>query len=104
MTYSKYGNKRTEVDGIWFHSKKEAKRYQELMLLQAAGEIQDLVLQPSFKLIVRGGEVVGKYYGDFKYRIGKQVVIEDVKGARTDLYKLKKRIVEAVHKVQIVEV
>lgn len=103
LARSKYGNVRTTVDGIKFHSKKEAARYQELKLLELAGEIQDLKLQPSFDLIVQGGKVIGKYFADFKYRIGQRVVIEDVKGKKTDLYKLKKRIVEAVHNIQILE-
>lgn len=104
MAYSKYHNKKTEVDGIVFDSKREANRYLELKLLQSAGEIQDLILQPSFDLIVQGGTVIGKYYADFKYRTGTKVVIEDAKGAKTDVYRLKKKIVEAVHHVRIVEV
>lgn len=104
MTYNKYGNKRTVIDGITFASKREARRYQELKLLEQVGEIQDLVLQPSFDLIVQGGKIVGRYFADFKYRIGNKVVIEDSKGARTDVYRLKKRIVEAVHGIKINEV
>lgn len=104
MNYNKYHNKKTEVDGILFDSKREARRYQELRLLEKAGEIQDLLLQPSFDLIVQGGKVIGKYYADFKYRMGTKVVIEDAKGAKTDVYRLKKKIVEAVHMVKIVEV
>ena len=104
MTYSKYHNKKTEVDGIVFDSKREAERYLELKLLERAGAIQDLILQPSFDLIVQGGKVIGKYYADFKYRVGQSVVIEDAKGEKTDVYKLKKKIVEAVHHIKIVEV
>jgi dsDNA-binding SOS-regulon protein len=102
--YTKYHNKKTVIDGITFDSKREAARYQELKLLETAGEIQDLVLQPSFELRVDGGKVVGKYYADFKYRIGARVVIEDSKGVRTDVYRLKKKIVEAVHNIKITEV
>jgi len=101
---NKYGNVRTEVDGILFHSKREAARYQELKLLEMANEIQDLMLQPSFELRVEGGKVVGRYFADFKYHIGKRIVIEDVKGKKTAVYQLKKRIVEAVHNVQIIEI
>lgn len=106
MTYNKYNNKRTEVDGVMFHSKREATRYQELKLLQASGEIQDLILQPSFELRVEGGKVVGKYFADFKYKIGMRVVIEDVKSSatKTPVYRLKKKIVESVYNIKIVEV
>jgi hypothetical protein len=102
--YAKYHNKKTVIDGITFDSKKEAARYVELKLLQQAGEIQDLLLQPSFELIVQGGKVVGRYFADFKYRTGNKVIVEDVKGVKTDVYRLKKKIVEAVHHIQIVEV
>ena len=104
MSYSKYNNKKTLIDGILFDSKREANRYLFLKSMQQAGEIQDLILQPSFDPIVQGGKVVGKYYADFKYRIGMKVVIEDAKGAKTDVYRLKKKIVEAVHNIKIVEV
>lgn len=104
MSYSKYHNKKTEVDGIVFDSKREASRYLELKLLQQAGEIQDLILQPSYELRVEGGKVIGKYFADFKYRVGMKVVVEDSKGVRTDVYRLKKRIVEAVYGIKIVEV
>jgi hypothetical protein len=104
MPYAKYNNKRTEIDGITFDSKREARRYQELKMLQLTGDIQDLILQPSFDLIVQGGRVIGKYYADFKYRQGNRVIVEDVKGVRTDVYRLKKRIVEAVHNIKITEV
>jgi hypothetical protein len=101
---SKYNNKKTEVDGIVFDSRKEANRYLDLKFLQAAGEIQDLILQPAFDLIVQGGKVIGKYYADFKYREGVKVIVEDVKGVKTDVYRLKKKIVESVHGIKITEV
>lgn len=104
MRSGKYNNRKTEVDGFVFDSKREANRYLELKLLEAAGEIQDLILQPCFELRVQGGKVVGKYFADFKYRTGMKVVIEDAKGCRTDVYRLKKKIVEAVYGIKIVEV
>lgn len=104
MAYSKYHNKKTEVDGIVFDSRREASRYLELKILERAGEIQDLILQPSFDLIVQGGKKVGKYYADFRYSMGEKSVVEDAKGAKTAVYKLKKRIVEAVYGIKIVEV
>lgn len=97
--YNKYGNKKVFVDGYTFDSKKEARRYGELKLLLRAGKIKDLELQPKFELIptIRTeDETLRKvsYIADFKYidlESGK-VVVEDVKGFKTDVYLLKKRL------------
>ena len=100
MTYrSKYKAKKVVVDGITFDSKKEARRYKELKLLERAGVIKDLVLQPSFLLQDKfkykdKTEHKIKYIADFKYldtKTGKTVV-EDVKGYKTDVYKLKRKL------------
>lgn len=104
MTPNKYHARKILIDNILFDSKREANRYLVLKSMQQAGEIQDLILQPSFDLKVDGGIVVGKYFADFKYRVGMKVVIEDAKGVRTDVYRLKKKIVEAVYKIKIIEV
>lgn len=104
----KYGAKPTEVDGIRFASQKEARRYQELKLLEKAGEIIGLELQPEFQLRAKGGEKIGIYRPDFAYfakaRNGTTWVIEDVKGFRTPLYRWKKKHVEAQYGIQIREV
>lgn len=94
---SKYGNKITEVDGIKFHSKKEALRYGELLWLLKGEKIKSLGLQPAFKLEVNG-QLVCKYIGDFIYeRNNGEWVIEDVKGYRTEIYKLKKKLFLAIY-------
>lgn len=98
-SYNKYGNKKVVVDDIKFDSMKEARRYRELKLLERAGKIKDLELQPKFELIptIRTeSETLRKvsYIADFKYidlESGK-VVVEDVKGFKTDVYLLKKRL------------
>lgn len=101
---SKYNSVRTTVDGITFASKMEANRYQELKLMQAAGEIYGLALQPKFPLVVNGLKV-GTYVADFEYFTdGARRVIEDVKGVKTPIYKLKKKLVKALHGVDIQEV
>jgi len=86
---NKYNAKQTVVDGITFDSKKEAKRYGELKLLEKAGEISQLGIQPSIKLHAPkcrakeegDEEVIGKYIPDFSYfNYDKGVMIyEDVK-------------------------
>lgn len=101
MRYSKYKNKKVVVDGIEFDSKKEAGRYKELKLLEKAGKIKDLELQKVFELIPsfkKNGKTYRKttYKADFSYfdiTEGKYKV-EDVKGFKTDVYKLKKKLFE----------
>lgn len=90
---NKYRNQRTVVDGIVFDSHKEACRWCELRLLERAGEIQSLQRQVAFELIPksRHGRAI-RYVADFVYIESGQQVIEDVKGMRTDVYKLKKRM------------
>jgi hypothetical protein len=96
---AKYGSRKTEVDGITFHSKREANRYCELKLLKQAGEIVDFELQPPFLLqsafVHRGVKYRSiSYRGDFRilYPDGRQVV-EDVKGyADIAVYRLKKKL------------
>lgn len=100
---SKYGAVKTTVDGIRFDSKKEAKRYVELMDMQKMGMISDLQLQPSYPIVVNGIEVC-EYRADFFFRRGETEYVEDTKGFRTPVYKLKKKLVEAMHGIKIFEV
>lgn len=102
---SKYGAKRTVVDGISFASKLEADRWGVLRQRERLGLIQDLTRQPRFQLIVEGDPVT-VYIGDFQYLDAKgQVVVEDAKGYRTPEYKIKRRLFEALHKpLKITEV
>lgn len=103
----KYRAKPVVVDGIRFASTAEAKRYGELRMLEKAGKIRRLELQPSYPLHAPSGVgqvKVGKYVGDFAYWEREAFVIEDVKGIRTPLYKWKKKHFEAEYGVTIVEV
>ena len=101
---SKYGAKKTVVDGITFDSGAEAKRYDELKKLERAGEISGLSLQPAFPIAINGNKVA-EYRADFAYFRGSDRVIEDVKGVKTPVYRLKKKLVEALYAgVRIVEV
>jgi hypothetical protein len=101
---SKYRNVKTTVDGITFASKREANRYAELKLMEAAGEIELLGTQVRFEIVVNG-EKIGAYVADFSYwdKDGNNVV-EDAKGVRTPVYKLKKKLVKALYGVDIQEV
>lgn len=106
----KYHNKKTVVDGITFDSKHEAERYKELRMLQIAGEISELRLQVPYELIPLmklNGETFRstKYVADFVYKDknGNEIV-EDAKGMKTDVYKLKKKLMAYIHHIIIQEV
>jgi len=98
----KYKNIRTALDGIVFDSQREAKRYGELKLLERAGEISGLQLQPRFPIVINGVKVC-TYVADFQYRTPSGPVTEDVKGMKTPIYNLKKKLVKAVHGIEILE-
>lgn len=101
---NKYRNKPTVVDGMQFHSKKEANRFVVLKLLQKTGKISDLRLQPTFEIKVCG-EKICKYIADFQYVENGRLVVEDVKSTATatPVYKLKKKLMWAVLKIEILE-
>ncbi len=99
---NKYGAVRTEVDGIKFHSKKEAARYLELKELQVSSAISDLRLQVPYKIIVNGA-LICRYIADFVYLQEGKEVVEDVKGRLTDVYKLKKKLMKACLGIDIYE-
>lgn len=108
---SKFGNRKTVVDGITFDSAKEARRWQQLRLEERAGNIRDLKRQVPFPITStnshNGARVaVAKYFADFTYwRIqpdGDELyVVEDAKGVRTDVFNLKKKLVEQEHGIEI---
>jgi hypothetical protein len=105
---NKYKAKPVVIDKIRFASKKEGNRYRELKLMRAGGEISDLRLQVPYTLkngsaplLIRSegypnGRQI-KYIADFVYidKSGNEI-IEDVKGMRTQIYKIKKAIMESM--------
>ena len=124
---NKYNAKKTMVDGILFDSVKESRRYQELKILEKAGEISDLQMQVEFELIPeqrepdtigkRGGIKKGKvidrkisYIADFTYNENGETVVEDVKGYRNPStsaygsYVIKRKLMLHIHGVRIREV
>jgi hypothetical protein len=97
----KYHSRKAIVDGIKFDSLKEAKRYNELKILEKANEITELRLQVKFELqpsFKKEGKTYRKieYIADFTYydnRLNKYIV-EDTKGYKTEVYKIKKKLFE----------
>lgn len=100
MLRHKFKAKPCEYDDIKFASKKEAKRYLELQALKRFGEVVFFLRQTPFHLT--GGV---KYVCDYVvfWKNG-EVTIEDIKGMRTDMYKLKKKQVEALYPITITEI
>lgn len=102
---SKYGAIKTTVDGIKFDSKAESYHYLTLKCLQNAGKIKDLTLQPRFDFKLNN-KLMFYYKADFSYFDFERnkTVIEDVKSDFTEkmkMFRLKKKIIEAVHGIEI---
>ena len=102
--YRKYHNTKTVLDGIKFDSKLEAERYAQLKMMERAGFIRDLELQPEYELIPsfrKGGKTWRRtvYKADFRYILCEddKIIIEDVKGSTaviTDVFRLKQKLFE----------
>ena len=108
---SKYYSKKIVIDGIKFDSKKEGEYYQKLKILEKKGLVKDLelqkeyILQDSFKINGKTRRKIA-YRADFSYvstEDGRLHVV-DVKGFRTDLYKLKKKLFEYKYGIEIEEI
>ena len=102
--YRKYRNTKTVIDGIKFDSKLEAERYAQLKIMERAGVIRNLELQPEYELIPsfrKNGKTWRKtaYKADFRYILVEDdiTIIEDVKGSTaviTDVFRLKQKLFE----------
>lgn len=107
MNYSKYGNRKIKTEDGTFDSQHEHKRWIELKLLQRAGEIKELERQVKFELVPKqDGERAIHYVADFVYidnRTGEKIV-EDAKGAKTDVYIIKRKLMLYKHNIRVKEV
>lgn len=121
---NKYHNKTTIIDGISFPSRKEARRYQELLLLQRAGVIRNLQMQVKYVLIpaqyeeyarygkkgqrlLDGKRLLEKecsYIADFVYEENEKTIVEDTKGVKTKDYIIKRKLMLYIHGIRIKEV
>lgn len=105
--YSKYGNLKTEYKGTIFDSKKEANYAQELDFMMRDTDVSKRVLKYEMQVpfqIELNGKKIAKYYADFKvFYADSHIEIIDVKGKRTQLYSLKKKLVEAQYGIVIIE-
>jgi hypothetical protein len=104
MIHSKYGNKKVEIDGFKFDSKKEAHHYRVLKNLQENGSIQNLKIHPRYDLSINGTKICS-YIPDFEYINGAgELKTIDVKGVKTPVYQLKKKLMKVIHSISIIEV
>lgn len=113
LVRSKYGAKKTQVNGITFDSKAEAKRYEELLLLERSGLVSNIELQKKFVLLPPRRNADGyleretAYVADFVYVDSVDgLVVEDVKSpaTRTSEYVIKRKLMLHVHGITIKEV
>lgn len=95
---SKYHNVRVGE----FDSKKEARRAGELKLLQRVGHISGIVIHPRFRLDVMGIHICD-YEADYSYYEKGEYIVEDCKGVKTAVYKIKKKLMKACHGIDILE-
>jgi hypothetical protein len=105
MARNKFGAIKTTVEGVTFDSKREARRWQELKLLERAGEISRLERQVKFPLTVEG-HLIANYTADFQYYTTKPKarVVEDVKGGGTlklPAFVLKKKLMKAIYGIEL---
>jgi hypothetical protein len=108
----KYGNKPTVIGAEKFRSKREAARWQALLWLATAGRVAGLSREVPF-VLAPGVKIEGekrarpalRYVADFVYSdvATGRIVVEDCKGASTDVYRLKKHLMKTVHGVDVLE-
>lgn len=106
---SKYRNRKIDYKGMKFDSKKEYIRYLILENMEKRKEISDLRRQVSFQLIppfeLNGKKYKGmKYIADFVYKRDGKTIVEDTKGVLTDVYKIKRKLMAYIHKIEIKEI
>lgn len=120
---SKYHSRKVHRDGLTFDSIKEYNRWKELQLLERAGEIKELKRQVKFTLIPTKREFCGEIGGNGLFKKGKviehactyiadftyisrpgQYVVEDVKGVKTDVYVIKRKLMLDKYGIRIKEV
>ena len=102
---SKFGAKKTVVDGITFDSKWESERYGQLKAMERGGIVTDLELQVKYDIVINDIKIC-KYIADFVYKEESpdgeiREIVEDAKGFETPEFKLKKKLMKAVHNIDI---
>ncbi len=102
---NKYGAKKVKIDGILFDSLREGQRYVVLKLKERVGEISELEARKKYlryPLIVKGVHVT-EYEADYRYKENGGLVIEDSKGVKTEVYKIKRALMKACLGIEVRE-
>ena len=102
---NKFNAKKTECLGILFDSKWEAERYGQLVMLQRANHIRDLKTQVRFDIVINEQKVC-TYVADFTYYEinqdgSEQFIVEDAKGLETGVFRLKKKLMKTIKRIEI---
>ncbi len=102
---SKYKNKRTLYNGVWYQSGAEAKYAEQLDALSLSPKTKPISIERQVEYkISQNGVHMFSYFADFRVTYSDRVEVIDVKGVRTDYYKLKKKFVENFYNIKIKEV
>lgn len=107
---SKYKNVKVEFDGMTFDSKRELEYYKRLLLLKRSGEVTKIDRQVVFEINAypidgRSCQSLCKYVADFVItKSDGSAEVIDVKGVRTPVYKLKKKLLKLLYEIEIIEV
>lgn len=100
---NKFGNVPVTHDDRYFQSTREGQRYLILKYDLIRGKITELRTQVPYEFVVNGKKIPQTYVADFVYLKDGETVVEDAKGVLTDLYKIKKALMLAVHGIEILE-
>ena len=100
MRRNKYNAKRTSVDGYMFDSMREAHHYGDLKLMERAGELSGIEVHPVYPIEINGMRICA-VEADFRFVQRGTIRVQDVKGMDTALSKIKRKLVKAIHGVEI---
>ena len=103
---TKYHNRKVKLDGYVFDSQAEARRWQELRLMEKADAIHALEVHPTFFFSINNVSL-GYYKADFQYWENGRRIVEDVKSEATrklPVFRLKKKMMLALHGIEVQEV
>ena len=102
---NKYFAKKTVAMGLKFDSRWEAERWGQLKAMERAGVVTQLERQIRFSLDINGQKICD-YIADFQYLLHEEdgthkEIVEDAKGVQTPEFKLKKKMMKAIHNIDI---
>ena len=102
---NKYFAKKTIAMGLKFDSRWEAERWGQLKAMERAGVVTELERQIKYELVINDIKICN-YIADFRYYLQEEdgtskFIVEDAKGIQTPEFKLKKKMMKAIHNIDI---